>query len=175
MAAVPDQLDRKTHVELYRRDIEPYFRRAILLIFVGFGAAALANVFGQHTHVRSVDAPGAARLTLETPGRARGGLIYQTIFRVDAHRDLAKPTLVLNPGWFDGLTINTIEPDAVTWGQKDGLTTIQLPAIAAGDYFVLRLQYQVNPTVIGSRTQDVSLEDGESRILTLEDGQTIFP
>ena len=175
MAAVPDQLDRKTHVELYRRDIEPYVRRAILLVFVGLSAAGLANVFGQHTHVRTVDSPGAAKLTVETPGRVRGGLIYQTIFRVDAHRDLAKPTLVLGPGWFDGLTINTVEPDAVTWNQRDGLNTLELPAVAAGDYFVLRLQYQVNPTVIGSRTQDVALADGESPILTLEDAQTIFP
>jgi hypothetical protein len=175
MAAVPDQLDRKTHVELYRRDIEPYFRRAFLLLFVGLGAAGLANVFGQHTSAVSVESPGVAKLTLEAPGAARGGLIYEASFRIDAYRDLAKPTLVLDPGWFDGLTINTVDPDAVTWGQQEGRNTLELPAIAAGEHFVLRLQYQVNPTLLGRRSQNVAFEDGGTPILTLRHGETIFP
>ena len=134
----------------------------------------LANLFGQHTRVLSVDA-AAAKLTVETPRAARGGLIYQTIFRIDAHRDLAKPTLVLDPGWFDGLTINTVEPDSVTWSQKDGRNTVALEPIAAGDHFVLRFQYQVNPTVLGHRTQNVVLADGESDLATLEHAQRIYP
>jgi hypothetical protein len=122
----------------------------------------------------SVDA-AAAKLTVETPGAARGGLIYQSIFRVDAHRDLAKPTLVLDPGWFDGLTINTVEPDSVTWGQQEGRNTIAIGPLAAGEHFVLRLQYQVNPTVLGHREQDVVLKDGDATLLTLPHAQTIYP
>jgi hypothetical protein len=174
MAALPDLLDRKTHVELSRRDVEAYVRRAILLVFVGISAAGLANVFGQHTRTLSVDSD-AAKLTIEAPHAARGGLIYQARFRVDAHRDLAKPTLVLDPGWFDGLTINTVEPDAVTWGQIGGRNTVELPPISAGDHFVLRLQYQVNPTVIGHRVQNVLLEEAGAPIVTLRHAQTIFP
>jgi hypothetical protein len=117
----------------------------------------------------------AAKLSVETPEQARGGLIYQTIFTIDAHRDLAKPTLVLDPGWFDGLTINTVEPDAVQWGQRDGRNTLAMPALAAGGRFVLRLQYQVNPTVLGRRAQDVVLADGDTALLTLEHAETIFP
>jgi hypothetical protein len=174
VAALPDQLDRKTHVDLRGFDLERYFRAALLLIFVGISAAGLANVFGQHTDVTSVDSP-EAKLALDAPRAARGGLIYQAKFRVDAHRDLAKPTLVLAPGWFDGLTINTVQPDAVTWGQRNGLNTIQLPAIAAGDHFVLRLQYQVNPTVIGVHDQDVQLTEGGAPIASIDHSQTIFP
>ena len=47
--------------------------------------------------------------------------------------------------------------------------------IAAGDHFVLRLQYQVNPTVLGHRTQNVVLADGESDLATLEHAQRIYP
>ena len=174
VAALPDQLDRRTHVELYRRDLEPYIRRAILLVLLGLSAAALANVFGQHTRTLSVDSP-RAKLTVEAPRAARGGLIYQASFEIDAHSRLGKPTLVLDPGWFDGMTINTVEPDAVTWGQRDGRNTLQLPAIEAGSRFVLRLQYQVNPTTIGHRTQNVVLADGALPLLTLRNAQTLFP
>jgi hypothetical protein len=83
--------------------------------------------------------------------------------------------VVLDPGWFDGLTINTVEPDSVTWGQQDGRNTVALGPIAAGDHFVLRFQYQVNPTVLGYRTQNIVLADGESDLATLEHAQTIYP
>ena len=171
---LPDHLDRSAHVDLHGRNVEPWFRRVGLLLLLAACILGLANLFGQHTRVLSVDAE-AAKLTVETPHAARGGLIYQTIFRIDAHRDLAKPTLVLDPGWFDGLTINTVQPDSVTWGHRNGRNTLTMSPIAAGDHFVLRLQYQVNPTVLGHRKQNVVLEDGESALATLEHGQTIFP
>jgi hypothetical protein len=174
VSTLPDHLDAGTHVDLHGRNVEPWFRRIGVLVLLGICAVGLANVFGQHTHVRVVEG-AAAKLTVEAPGAGRGGLIYQAIFRVDAHRDLAKPTLVLDPGWFDGLTINTVEPDAVTWGHRDGRNTIVLGPLAAGEHFVLRLQYQVNPTVLGYRTQNVVLEDGDTSLLTLEHAQTIYP
>jgi hypothetical protein len=174
MAALPEFLDRKTHVELYRRDIEPYFRWAILGIFAAMSIAGLLNLFGQRTSELSADAP-AAKLTVSAPRAARGGLIYEVSFRIDAHSALAKPTLILDPGWFDGLTINTVEPDAVTWGQKNGRNSVQLPAIAARDHFVLRLQYQVNPTLVGHHTQNLELDDGNVQILTMRRSQLFFP
>jgi hypothetical protein len=171
---LPDHLDRAVHVDLHGRNVEPWFRRIGLVLLLATCALGLANFFGQHTHVVSADS-AAAKLTVESPGAARGGLIYQSIFRVDAHRSLAAPTLLLAPGWFDGLTINTVEPDAVEWGQDQGRNTLKLPSIAAGDVFILRLQYQVNPTVIGHRSQQVVLKDGGEQILTLPHDQTIFP
>jgi hypothetical protein len=174
VAELPDQLERSAHVDLHGRNIEPWFRRAGLVLLLGVCALGLANIFGQHTHVVSVDS-AAAKLTVETPSGARGGLIYQSIFRIDAHRDLEKPTLVLDPGWFDGLTINTVQPDAAQWGEQEGRNTLTLPELSAGDHFVLRLQYQVNPTVLGHRAQNVVLQDGSALLLTLEHAQTIFP
>lgn len=174
MSALPEHLDRGAHVDLHGRNVEPWFRRGGIILLLAVCALGLANVFGQHTRVRSVDS-AAAKLTVETPGAARGGLIYQTIFRIEAHRDLAKPTLVLSPGWFDGLTINTVEPDAVTWGQDAERNTLELGPLRAGERFVLRLQYQVNPTVIGHRQQDVVLRDGDTPLLALDHAETIFP
>jgi hypothetical protein len=174
MTQLPDYLERSDHVDLHDRNVEPWFRRAGMLVLLGICALGLANVFGQHTHVLSVDS-SAAKLTVETPGAARGGLIYQSIFTIEAHESLAEPTLQLEPGWFDGLTINTVQPDAVEWGQLDERNTLKLPAIEPGEKFVLRLQYQVNPTVLGRRSQEVALMDGDAELVRLDHAQTIFP
>jgi hypothetical protein len=174
VTVLPEHLDRSAHVDLHGRNVEPWFRRAGLLLLLVACGLALAGFFGQTTRSRSVDS-AAARLTVEAPRAARGGLIYQALFRIEAHRDLTEPTLVLEPGWFDGLTINTVQPDAVEWGQRDGLNTLTLPALRAGEEFVLRLQYQVNPTAVGRRSQDVVLMDGDTDLLRLEHAQTLFP
>jgi hypothetical protein len=174
VASLPDYLDRSSHVDLHGRNVEPWVRRAGLFVLLVICALGLANVFGQHTHVLSVDS-SAAKLTVETPAAARGGLIYQTIFRIEAHEDLSEPTLHLEPGWFDGLTINTVQPDAVEWGQLEERNTLKLPPIATGEQFVLRLQYQVNPTVLGRRSQDVVLMEAGTELARLDHSQTLFP
>ena len=174
MADLPEHLDRGAHIDLHGRNVEPWFRRAAAALLLGVCCLGLANVFGQHTRSTTVHSP-AASLTVESAGRVRGGLIYQAIFRVEAHRDLRNAVLALDPGWFDGLTINTVEPDSVTWSQEAGRNTMALGPIKAGDRFVLRLQYQVNPTVLGHRSQKVILSDGGISLLAMDRAQTVFP
>ena len=86
MTALPDHLDRSANVDLHGRNVEPWFRGGLFVLLV-ICALGLANVFGQHTQVLSVDS-SAAKLTVETPGAARGGLIYQSIFTIEAHEAL---------------------------------------------------------------------------------------
>jgi hypothetical protein len=47
--------------------------------------------------------------------------------------------------------------------------------VPAGSKHVLFLHFQVNPTEVGLRSQDVELLDGETPILRLDRTVTIFP
>jgi hypothetical protein len=174
VADLPETLDRRGAVDLHDRNVEPWVRLAILLLFAGFCAAGVANVFGQKTS-ETRENGRAADLEVEAPSASRGGLIYQVRFRVQAHRDLAEPALVLDPGWFEGLTINTFQPDPAEWGHRDGRNVLLYGPVAAGEQLVARLQFQVNPTAIGRREQGVALEDGGEVLLRLDHGMTIFP
>jgi hypothetical protein len=159
---LPERLDREASVDLYGKNLEPRIRLAIILLFVGLSAAGLANVFGQRTGqtiVRGADAD----LEVEAPSASRGGLIYQVRFTVLAHRDLDKPALVLDPGWFDGLTINTLEPEPSAWEQRSGANALVYQSVRAGETLDARLQFQVNPTAVGFRDQGVSLQTRASR------------
>jgi hypothetical protein len=171
---LPETLDRPGAVDLHGRSLEPRVRVAILLLFAGFCAAGLVNVFGQKTSETRVTAP-AADLELEAPRAARGGLIYEVQIRIRAHRDLGEAALVLDPGWFDGLTINTFQPDPVEWQQREGRNILVYGPLSAGQELVARLQYQVNPTVVGRRKQGVVLEDGGAALVRLDHDMTIFP
>jgi hypothetical protein len=97
------------------------------------------------------------------------------MFRVDARRELKEPALVLDPGWVEGFTINTYQPDPVEWQHRDGRNVLLYGAVPAGGHLIARLQYQVNTTAIGPRTQNVVLEDEGIPLLHLEHDSFVFP
>jgi hypothetical protein len=171
---LPQSLDRGRNLELRGRNVEPRIRLAVLVLLAALSIAGLANVFGQRTTESAAEAE-AARLELRAPHAARGGLIYEARFRIEARRALREPALVLDPGWFDGLTINTSQPEPVEWKHRDGRNVMIFGPVAEGDELVIRLQYQVNPTATGGRTQNVLLEDGGEPLVELDHDMTLYP
>jgi hypothetical protein len=174
VAELPYLLDRAHHVDLERRSAGSYVHRLVLVLLLALLGVALADVFGQSPSRSSVDGR-TARLSVESPEALRGGLIFQTRIEVEARRQLRKAVLVLDSGWFEGMTLNSTVPTPIAWGQRDGRSALELGHIPAGERYVLRLQFQVNPTSIGGRTQDVWLEDGGKTIAVLHRSATVYP
>ncbi len=174
MAKVPETLVRKEHVELTGPNVEEWARWVGLVLLAAMLALGLANFFGQATGETAVE-NSDARLTVRAPGAVRAGLFYQVMFRVDARRAIEEPTIVLDPGWFEGFTINSYQPDPVEWQHRDGRNVLVYGPIPAGGHLVARLQYQVNTTAYGSRVQNVVLEDGGAPLLRLDHDAYVYP
>ena len=117
----------------------------------------------------------AATLDVNAPSSVRGGLLYQSRFTIEAHQDVKDATLVLSSDWIDGLTVNTIEPSPLNEASRNGALVLELGHIAAGDKYVLYMDYQVNPTTVGSRTLRVELLDGDEPVTSLTRSQRIWP
>ena len=105
----------------------------------------------------------------------RGGLYWEARFTIDAHSELKNAMLVLDPGWAEGMTINTIEPGPIGEASRDGKLVLTLGHVRAGATFILFMQLQVNPTNVGRRSQDVALYDGGTLLTTIDRMVTIFP
>ena len=142
-----------------------------LLLFLGLG---LFNLFGQRPATTTAEAD-AATLEVYAPKRVRGGLFYEARFRIEALREVKEATLVLDPGWAEGITINTVEPSPVGAASRDGKLVYELGRIPAGQKHVFFLQLQVNPTNVGHRSQDVRLFDGDELLATIDRSITVFP
>jgi hypothetical protein len=170
---VPDELTLKANRDREgKRDV--LVRRAIFSAILVLLALGLLNLFGQHPATTTADAD-AATLEVHAPKRVRGGLFYQARFRVDARRELEEATLVLDPGWAEGITINTVAPSPLGEATRNGDLVFELGRIPAGQKHVLYLQLQVNPTNVGHRSQDVELYDGDELLATVERSVTVFP
>ncbi|HUP32081.1 MAG TPA: hypothetical protein VM184_03550 [Gaiellaceae bacterium] len=96
-------------------------------------------------------------------------------FTIEAERELEAATLVLDPGWLEGITLNTMVPAPVGEANRDGRIALDLGRVRAGTKHVLFLHFQVNPTEIGRRSQDVELYDGDELVLEIPRMVTIFP
>ena len=173
MSDVPDQLTLKTNRDREgRRDfIGRRIAVGVLVVVVGLG---FVNLFGQHPSTHRADNDAAA-LEVYAPERVRGGLFYEARFTIEARRDLEEAMLVLDPGWVEGITINTVEPGPVGEASRNGDLVFQLGRVPARQKHVFYLQLQVNPTNIGHRSQNVRLFDGSDLLATVERSITVFP
>ncbi|PWU24437.1 MAG: hypothetical protein C5B48_06375 [Candidatus Rokuibacteriota bacterium] len=174
MSEIPDTIVLKRDRDLEGRGGELWVRRALFALLALVPLLALLNVFGQRPQT-TVVTTAPASLTLYAPARIRSGLLWQARFRVRAVRELRKATLVLGPGWLEGLQVNTIEPSPVGQASANGRLSLDLGHIPAGRSFLLFMQFQTDPTNVGHRPQTVWLYDGSRRLLTLHHTITIFP
>jgi hypothetical protein len=171
---VPDQLTLRRHRDLVGRERRPVGRWIILGLLSLLCLLGLLNLFGQRPSTTSKDG-AAADVEVYSPSRLRSGLYYETRFTVRAHRDIKDAMLVLDPGWLEGITVNTIEPSPIGEASRDGRLSLDLGHIPAGAKHVLYVQSQVNPTNIGHRDADVELFDGDTRIARIPRTITVFP
>jgi hypothetical protein len=173
VADPPDHLtyeknrDRSERWELAARRI--FFGLLALLTLI-----ALLNVFGQRPKTTVADSP-VAELEVFAPTALRGGIYYEGRFTINAREEIENATLVLDSGWTEQLQINTIEPSPIGESSRDGRLALDFGHVAAGRKLVVFLQYQVNPTNVGRRSQDVELHDGETLLAEADRTLTIFP
>ncbi len=172
IAALPLGLERDRHVHTRRHT--PWVRRGAVVVMVVFIALALANIFGQVSDVSTVDSPAAA-LRVDSPTRLRGGLIFTSVITVVVHQKLQDAKLVLSPGWFDGMTLNAQAPQSNQQDSDAGGTSFDFGSLDAGSTMPVWISWQTNPTTVGRRSTDVTLEDGDKVVASVHRSVYVFP
>jgi hypothetical protein len=172
---VPDSLDLDRHRDLQGLARVPWARWAVLTLLCAALLLGLLDVFGQRPHT-STAAARRARLDLYAPEHLRGGLLFSARIHLHALQEIRNATLVFDPGWLEGMSVNTIEPSPVGEASRDGRLALQLGHVPKGGSLLLFMQFQVNPTnVAWRRSADVSLVDGRTPLLRIPHHFTIYP
>jgi hypothetical protein len=159
--------DRMERTELIVR--RSFFGVVFLIALLG-----LLNVFGQRPK-DSLAASSAADLHVFAPTKLRGGLYYEGRITIEAKQEIEKATIVLDSGWTEQMQINTVEPSPIGESSRDGKLTLEFGHVPAGEKLVAWMQFQVNPTNVGRRSQDVALYDDTTHLATADRTVTIFP
>ena len=141
----------------------------VILLVLGLG-----NAFGQRPHTDTVAANGV-ELEVYSPRRVRSGLYFMSRFTIRAEREIEQAILVLDPGWLEAMTLNTLAPSPIGEASQDGKLAFDLGHVRAGTKHVFFLHFQVNPTNVGHRSQNVELRDGATPLLRVDRAVTVFP
>jgi len=174
MAELPDGITLADNRDLRGRSRRPWYRRVLLLGVLALPVLALLNVFGQKPTSTSAAGP-AASLSVTAPARLRSGLIFQVRVEVVAHRDIHAPELVFDRGWFESMSVNSIQPEASSESSQNGDVALSYDKLDAGQKLVVWFYFQVNPTNVGKRRENVELTDGSTPLVHLHRSLTIFP
>lgn len=174
VSALPDGLTLERHRDLRGRASHPWVRRALLAAIAVLPILALLNVFGQDPTTTSASGDGA-RLSVESPARLRSGLIFQTRVTVHASRDISQPTLLFDRGWWESMSVNSIEPQPSNESSQDGRVSLSFSKLSSGQDLVVWIYFQANPTNVGNRSEDVELDDGSQLVARVHRSLTIFP
>jgi hypothetical protein len=167
-------LEPRRHRDLEGRTRDPWFRRIALGVLALLPLAGLLNLLGQRPEAVAGAGPSAV-LRVSAPTVVRGGLLFEAHFDVDARTDLREPVLRLASGWLDGLTLNTLEPAPADEAWRDGALELGYPPLAAGRRLTVVIQYQVNPTSAGRRSQDVAVLDGATPVAAVDRSLLVLP
>ena len=152
-----------------------WFRRGVLTLLTAFAVVALFNVFGQRPHTARVVTP-AAIVSVYAPTAVRGGDFMEARFHITAKRDIKKAILKLDPGWAEGMSMNTVEPVPIGQASDNGRLSFTLGHIPQGGSFILFVQFQVNPTNLAwHRPQNVELDNGAQVLAVIHRSITVFP
>jgi hypothetical protein len=172
--AVPEGLTVERHRDLAGRERRPHVRRVLLGILGAGLLLGLLNVFGQVESVSTAEASGA-RFEVAAPTKLRGGLFFEGRFEVEAIEEIAKATIVLDTGWLEDITLNTLAPAPVGESSRNGKIALEVGRIPAGNRHILFLHFQVNPTAVGFRSQDVELYDGDRLLTAIDRDAIVWP
>jgi hypothetical protein len=175
VAKQPDNIVLKRDRDLEGRRNEIWVRRGLLTLVLLLPLAAVFNAFGQRPQTTTITGD-AATLKVYAPDRLRPGDIFEARFTIDAERTLRQAIVRLDPGWLEGMSINSIAPQPESESSDgEGRPILTLGRIEAGDRFRFFIYFQANPTNVGRRSQDVELLDGDRVVAHLDRTVTVFP
>jgi hypothetical protein len=175
-AEAPDYIELDRHRDLDGRAVERWTPRILFVLICAIPVLALFNVFGQSPDVKKVANPnGVATLELSAPTSVRSGLLWQARFDIQAKREIKDAVLVLDSGWLESMTLNTVEPAPANETSRNGSLAFDLGDIPAGKLWRQYLQFQANPVNAGSQSQGVTLYDGNVPLLHLNRDLKVWP
>lgn len=171
---LPEGIAPERERDLAGRALGPWVRRALLCCIAVLPVLALLGVFGQ-TPSTSTAASPAATLSVTAPSRLRGGLVFQVRVKVLARQEIKQLQLDFDEGWWESMSVNSISPEPSSETSHDGQVVLSYGDLPAGKALVCWIYFQVNPTNVGKRREDVALEDGSQLLARVHRSLTIFP
>jgi hypothetical protein len=153
----PDGID-----EGHLRPLAGWRRHASPLSLAVFGAIVLLALAGVLGHERTWDARGGGTaLTVHMPEVIRNGEFFEMRLTVESDEPIGELVIGIDQAIWEDMTVNTMIPAPADESSENGEFRFTFADLAAGTPFLLKVDAQVNPDIVGGNEGVVTVYDGE--------------
>jgi hypothetical protein len=151
-------------------------RHASPLGLVVFGLVVALALLGVLGHERTWAAQSSGtRLEVHTSEVVRNGEFLEMRIRVVPEGDIGELVIGIDDAIWEDVTVNTMIPAATEEVNEDGQTRFTFAELHAGTEFLLKVDMQINPDILGGNGGRIAVYDGESEIVATEMAITVLP
>ncbi len=162
--------------ERHAAPVSGWRRHASPLSLIAFGVIVLLALLGVLGHERVWVAEDAgARLMVHMPETIRNGEFFEMRVTTVADGPIGELVIGIDQALWEDLTINTLIPAATDEVSEDGEFRFTFASLDAGTEFLLKVDAQVNPDIVGGNDGTVTVYDGETVLTEVQIQMTVLP
>jgi hypothetical protein len=152
--------------ERHWKPLAGWRRHASPLSIVAFATVVVLGISGLLGHERDwVASNSGTRLEVHAPEIIRNGEFLEMRVRVGTDEVIEELEIGVSQALWEDMTVNTMIPAASEETSADGEFRFGFGPLAAGTSFLLKLDLQVNPDIVGGNDGLVTVYDGD-QVLT---------
>lgn len=167
----PDGIDDR-HI----RPVAGWRRHASPLSLAVFGAVVVLALTGLLGHERQWEAQGGSTtLTVQMPELIRNGEFFEMRIRIESGAPIGELVVGIDQAIWEDMTVNTLLPAASDESSENGEYRFTFAELEAGTLFLLKVDLQVNPDILGGNDGVVTVYDGEEELARVAVGIGVLP
>ena len=144
-----------------------------LVVFATVVALAFLGIFG-HERNWAADGVGAS-LDVHMPEVIRNGEFFEMRVTVVAEAEVDELVIEVDHSLWQDITVNTVLPAPSEEASVDGRYRLTFADLPAGTTFLLKVDGQVNPDIVGGNDGSVTVRDGDDLLAEVAVSMGVLP
>jgi hypothetical protein len=162
--------------EAHERPSASWGRHASPLSLIVFGSVLALGLAGVLGHERDWHAESnGVELLVHAPEIIRNGEFLEVRIEVESDEPIEELVVGLTAGLLEDITVNTMIPAPAEEQSADGEFRFTFAELEAGTRFLLKVDAQVNPDIVGGNEGVVAVYDGERRLVETTIAMSVLP
>lgn len=158
------------------REPRPWRRHASPLSLVVLGAIVILAIAGILGHEREWSATGSGTsLSIHMPETIRNGEFLEMRITVEPDAAISQLAIGIDQALWEDITVNTMIPAATEESSEDGEYRFTFGELAAGTSFLMKVDAQINPDIVGGNAGTVTVYEGGDRLVEVEVRMQVLP
>lgn len=162
--------------ERHWRPLGGWRRHASPLSIVAFGTVVVLGLTGLLGHERDwVASNGGTRLDVHAPEIIRNGEFLEMRVGVTSDEGIGELAIGISQALWEDITVNTMIPGPTEETSADGEFRFVFAELAPGAPFLMKVDLQVNPDILGGNEGVVTVYDGDEALTSVPVSITVLP